>query len=160
MPTITRRIPQGSADLCPLRAMKPRLKHMLESPFAAQKARVKTVPKVLQEVFWGQAVLPHVLTALYACTGDNYKCTAREHFYFFLREDRVYHALSYVLREYLLPSDGRTPKIPNFKTLKEVVPHHRDRMPEYVADWLQMALQAVQFAFARALHQTLLATLP
>ena len=146
MPTITRCTPRALPTYALYVAMKPRLEHWLQSPFAAQKAKVKTVPKVLQEVFWGQAVLPHVLTALYACTGDNYKCSAREHFHFFLREDRVYHALSSVLRECLLPSDGHVPKVTNFKTLKEVVAHHRDRMPEYVADWLQMALQAVQFA--------------
>ena len=146
MPTITRCTPRALPTYALYVAMKPRLKHWLESPFAAQKATVKTVPKVLKEVYWGQEVLPHVLTALYAFTGDNYKCTAQEHFHFFLREDRVYHALSYVLREYLLPSDGHVPKVSNFKVLTEVVAHHRDRMPEYVADWLQMALQAAQFA--------------
>ena len=33
-----------------------------------------------------------------------------------------------------------------FKVLREVAADHRDLMPVYVADWLQMALQAVQFA--------------
>ena len=33
-----------------------------------------------------------------------------------------------------------------FKVLKEVAADHRDLMPVNVAHWLQMALQAVQFA--------------
>ena len=147
--TITECIPRAIPTYALYVAMKPRVEQWAQSPYWAQRANVNSVPKVLKEVVWGQEVLPHVLTALYHFTGGSSTCTAREHFHFFLREDRVYHALSYVLHDYLLPSDGHMPRVPCFKAMTQVVAYHRDEMPVYVADWLQMALQAVQFALQK-----------
>ena len=60
---------------------------------------------------------------------------------FFLRQGCVYSALSSVL-QCLLPLGRSSPQVPCFKTLTEEIKKNVARMPVYVADWLQTALQA------------------